>query len=356
MSNIQKQIVQYDEAIRLKRFDENATLREKRDVVLRRLREQFARMRAAGREVPTFEWFNQGSYEMGTGIDPTNGDYDIDVGLDFNIAKEKFPDPVKLKELVQEALDGHTLLGTEIRRSCVTVKYQVDGEQGYHVDLAVYACDNPTRLPHTRYIAKGKQHSELAHRFWEPSDPQGLTDWVDSRFSGEAKKQFLRVVRVLKGWKSCLFEPNGNGAPSGIGLTLAAGQWFQPEVSLDLVTKVTTCDDRKALRNLVDTMVRSFQTVPSAENPGKTAVRLTVALPVSPRNDVFMRMTEGQMSTFKMRLEKLREVLDAVAAEVDPVEACTRMQKQFGERFPVPDKPDTAQSGGRAITSSGVSA
>lgn len=356
MANIQKQIVQYDEAIRLTRYGENATLVKKRNAVLNRLRDEFAEMRKNGREVPSFEWFNQGSYEMGTGINPANGDYDIDVGLDFNTTKETYPDPVKLKELVHEALENHTPLGTKIRRSCVTVHYQIDGEQAYHVDLAVYACGNVEATPHTLYLAKGKQHSEAAHRFWESSDPKGLTTWVENRFANEAEKQFLRAVRILKGWKSYLFDHNGNGAPPGIGLTIAAGCWFQPEVATDPVTKVTTCDDRKALRNLIDMMIRSFTTIASVENPGQMAVRLTVSLPVSPRNDVFKRMTEGQMATLKMRLEKLREVLDAVAIEEDPVEACKKMQKQFGDRFPVPAKEDTAQSRGRAITSSGVSA
>lgn len=356
MANIQKQIVQYDEAIRLTRYGENATLVKRRDAVLNKLRERFKKMREEGREVPTFEPFNQGSYEMGTGIDPSNGDYDIDVGLDFNATKASYPDPVKLKELVFEALDGHTPLGTVIRRSCVTVNYQIDGEQAYHVDLAVYACDNVESTPHTLHLAKGKQHSEAAHRFWEPSDPKGLTEWVERRFEGEAEKQFLRAIRVLKGWKSYLFDHNGNGAPPGIGLTIAAGRWFQPEVTTDPVSKVTTCDDRKALRNLVDTMIRSFTTIASAEKPGETAVRLRVDLPVTPWKDVFTRMSEGQMATFKMRLEKLRDLLDEVAREEDPVEACKKMQRQFGDRFPVPAKEETAQSRGRAITSSGVSA
>lgn len=356
MANIQKQIVQYDEAIRLKRYGENATLGKRRDAVLNKLRERFKKMREEGREVPTFEPFNQGSYEMGTGIDPANGDYDIDVGLDFNITKAGYPDPVKLKELVFEALDGHTPLGTVIRRSCVTVNYQIDGEQAYHVDLAVYACDNVESTPHALHLAKGKQHSEAAHRFWEPSDPKGLTEWVERRFEGEAEKQFLRVIRVLKGWKSYLFDHNGNGAPPGIGLTIAAGRWFQPEVATDPVSKVTTCDDRKALRNLVDTMIRSFTTIASVEKFGETAVRLKADLPVSPWKDVFARMSEGQMATFKARLEKLRDLLDEVAREEDPIEACKKMQKQFGDRFPVPAKEETAQSRGRAITSSGVSA
>ena len=34
------------------------------------------------------------------------------------------------------------------------------------------------------HLAKGKQHSEMAHRFWEPSDPKGVTAWVAGRFEG----------------------------------------------------------------------------------------------------------------------------------------------------------------------------
>jgi hypothetical protein len=356
MTNIQKQIVQYDDAIRLKRYNENATLVQKRDAVLSKLRSQLDKLRDQDPSVPTFEWFNQGSYEMGTGIDPDRGDYDIDVGLDFNTTTDKYPNPVTLKELVWKALDGHTPLGTMIRRSCVTVRYQVDGEQAYHVDLAVYAREILAGVPRRLQIAKGKQHSELTHRFWESSDPKGLTGWVEGRFSGEQEKQFLRVVRLLKGWKSVLFDHNGNGAPSGIGLTIAAGLWFRPEVATDLVTKVTTCDDLKALRSLVDTMVRNFATVFSTENPGQLAVHLAVALPVTPWNDVFKRMSDGQMATFKSRVEKLRDVLEEVSREEDPVEACQKMRKQFGDRFPVPDKAETAQSRGRAIASPGVSA
>ena len=122
------------------------------------------------------------------------------------------------------------------------------------------------------------------------------------------------------------------------------------------MTKVSTFDDLKALRALVDSMVRNFTIVASTETPGQTAVRLAVTLPVTPWNDVLKRMSEGQMATFKARLEKLRDVLDEVSREEDPIEACKKMQKQFGDRFPVPTKEETAQSRSRAIASSGVSA
>ncbi|RKH97813.1 nucleotidyltransferase [Corallococcus sp. AB030] len=143
MAKIQTQIEQFDSNIRLKRFDENKMLREKRDAILNRLREKFAALRKEGKEIPSFDTFNQGSYQMGTGIQPADGDYDIDVGVRFNCASTKYPNPVTLKITVADALEGHTEIGTDIRRSCVTVYYKLNGEQAYHVDLAVYTYDNP---------------------------------------------------------------------------------------------------------------------------------------------------------------------------------------------------------------------
>jgi len=41
----------------------------------------------------------------------------------------------------------------------------------------------------------GKKHSGEEYRYWEPSDPPGLTEKIFSRFEGEDRGQFRRVVR-----------------------------------------------------------------------------------------------------------------------------------------------------------------
>jgi hypothetical protein len=102
-------------------------------------------------DTPTFTWFNQGSYEMGTGIKPAvSGDYDIDVGIIFDINHSEH-DPVDVKTWVTDALEGHTKK-VDMRRPCVTVFYQRDDEPIYHVDLAIYSDDT---CPGTgcRYLA-----------------------------------------------------------------------------------------------------------------------------------------------------------------------------------------------------------
>ncbi|NVI98865.1 nucleotidyltransferase [Myxococcus sp. AM009] len=358
MAIIQSQLIQFDDKIRLRRFDENKELREKRDIILGKLRGRFEALRKEEKlDVPTFEHFNQGSYEMGTGIHPEKGDYDIDVGLAFNCAKTKYLNPVDLKILVDDALEGHALLGSEVRRSCVTVRYQKEGELAFHVDLAIYTYDNPDSPTRRMFIAKGKRGSGENDRHWEESEPRKLTDWVAGRFvDEEQQRQFLRVIRALKRWKTKKFATDGQNAPSGIGLTVAAGQWFKPQVTVDpFKSTTTTIDDLKAMRNLVDTMVSHF-TPTSTKADGSTLYRLAVTLPVAPGTDIFTKMTEGQMTTFRERLTQLRDCLDQVKNEVDIVEACKRMQDQFGDEFPVPEKDSTGRKAGPAIVSSAVSA
>ena len=142
MLNLQKEFLDFHENIKLS--DENATLREKREILLNKLSENICE------EAATYTTFNQGSYAMGTGIKPEDDDYDIDVGIKFDINKDDYSDPVKVKKWVRDALEGHTK-SVKIRRSCVTVTYQKDNEPIYHVDFAIYAgLNNYGKL----YIAK----------------------------------------------------------------------------------------------------------------------------------------------------------------------------------------------------------
>jgi len=224
MANVQKQFQEFDEKIKLRRLQENATLIEKRDRVIRTLREGLERLRKGGKKIPAFRTFNQGSYEIGVGVKPLDGDYDIDVGIAFELAHGEH-DPVAVKQWVLEAVEGHTAR-VEMRRSCVTVFYQVAGEPMYHVDLAVYA-DRPQNGG-KMYLARGKLNSSPENREWSPSDPEGLTAAINDRFGGDDAKQFRRAIRALKRWKDHRFPNAGHAAPRGIALAVAALHWFVP--------------------------------------------------------------------------------------------------------------------------------
>lgn len=99
MMNLQKEFIDFHNKIKLD--DENATLREKRDILLKKLKKNISIDAAA------YTTFNQGSYAMGTGIIPEDEDYDIDVGIKFNINKEDYSDPLVAKKWVRDALKGH---------------------------------------------------------------------------------------------------------------------------------------------------------------------------------------------------------------------------------------------------------
>ncbi len=351
MASVQKQFGEFHEAIKLGRFKENLTLREKRDIIRGKLEERLRGVfEKHGEECPEFEFRDQGSYELGTGIKPLNGDYDIDQGLYFKVSTDVYPDPVVLKERVHEALEGHTA-DVCIRRPCVTVFYQREGESVYHVDIAIYS-DGSQNPDGTSRLAKGKENSAQEYRFWEAADPEGLKDAVYARFEGTDRDQFRRIVRYLKRWKSHNFPRDGHAAPLGIGLTVTAYDDLQPKYS-DTFAK--TPDDLKALRDLVRAILNRFTTVWHWDEL-KSVRRLSVELPVQPYSGLFEQMTDKQMEAFEEKLKKLKEALDAADDEVDPVEACKKLQKVFGSDFPVPEPKDTGKRHAPAIVSSSSSA
>lgn len=268
---------------------------------------------------------------------PLDGDYDIDVGVAFDLAREDH-DPVAVKQWVLDAVDGHTTR-VEMRRSCVTVFYQAAGEPMYHVDLAVYAdaSQNGGKL----YLARGKANSSAEHREWSLSDPEGMTALINNRFSGDDAKQFRRVIRALKRWKDERFSHTGHAAPRGIALAVAAFHWFMPATRL--VDGQVERNDSQAMRNLVATMLQRF-------NP-----RLVTSCPAEPYDDLCSRMSEGQMIEFKAKLDTLLNALRDAAADADPHTACAKLAGELGGDFPIPEPQATAKPQHRAITSSGSS-
>lgn len=350
--SLQKQFEAFLEAIKLSRFEENQILREKRDIIKEKLESRLPEVfKKYGEVCPAFSFRDQGSYEMGTGTKPLDGDYDIDQGLYFLVSTADYPDPVVLKKRVHEALDGHTQ-EVRIRQSCVTVFYQQADEPIYHVDIAVYS-DGQMNADGSDRLAKGKMYSTGEYRFWEVSDPQGLSDTLLMYFEeGTDRDQFRRIVRYLKRWKDVNFSCDGNAAPRGIALTILAYDHLQPSYTDDFDHDA---DDLEALRILVRAALSRFNYVwDDAEQ--KSVRRLAATLPVKPWNDLFERMTNCQMQDFEHWLKDLLEALDAAAVEVDPVEACQSLQGVFGMDFPVPLKEETAKRLAPAIISSSSSA
>lgn len=310
-SPFQSRFLRFHETIKLLNTEENATLREKREAVLKRMRDRGL----------TFTTFNQGSYAMGTGVVPVQADYDIDVGVVFT-GDARPSDPLAVKRDVYEAVYGHTQ-NVEWCRHCVRVQYVKAGEPTYHVDLPVYWKD---RLTGALSLAVGKQNSGLGHKEWQDSDPQGLVDRVTSHLSGEDRMQFRRVIRYLKRWKDVHFPVMGNAAPVGIGITISALNGFTVAKDWNATTSAGY-DDLEATINLVNRMRAGFT---YAFHESEYGYRLSQRLPVRPQNDVFQRMTNQQMKEFKERLDALSTRLDAAKRSGKADE----LVRAFGADFP----------------------
>jgi len=349
MANVQKQFEEFNGNIRLGRFDQNQTLREKRDIIRRKVNEELPGVfEDHDEDCPDWKFYDQGSYDMDLGVKPLNGDFDIDQGLYFDVRAADY-DPVTLKRRVHAALDGHTD-EVRIRKPCVTVFYHRDGEHIYHVDIAVYSSASQNSDGKSR-LAVGRESTPADKREWQISSPRNLKEKILSKFEGTDRDQFRRIVRYLKRWKDKNFSADGNAAPLGIGLTVQVYQDLQATYFDRFAGKA---DDLGGLRKLIPAILSHFEAKWSLEK-GWTR-RLVVPLPVEPWNDLFEQMTDRQIEDYEEKLKKLRDALNEAAAEVDPVVACKKLRKVFGDDFPVPEETETAKQHGRPIVSSSVSA
>ncbi len=331
MADVQKNFKDFHEKIKLD--DENDVLREKRDIVLDVLKNNI------DKDVASYTTFIHGSYSMGTGIKPIDGDYDIDVGIRFSIDKDDYSDATIPKNWVFEAVDGHTK-EVKFKNSCIKVQYQKSEEPIYHVDLSVYANNNSDEK---MYLAKGNLNSSTENKFWEISDPTKFKDKVNERFSdSDDREQFRRCIRYLKRWKDLKFSSSGNVAPSGIALTVCAYEYLKSSYTYDYFTNTKKYNDLEALRVLVSQMISEFKTIYD-ENEEKYVERLVVTMPVEPNNDLLDKMTNNAILDFKDKLGMLNENLDKACEEVDPVKACEYLNRSFGDDFEIPKKETTAE-------------
>lgn len=320
MADLQKYFREFHDEIRLG-YADNAVLLEKRDTVVRDLRIGLRKM--FGVQYPKFKSFNQGSYALGTGIYPLDRDYDIDIGIIFEISRKDFP-PTEVKSWVHDALNTKNRT-VYYKRPCLTVQYHFSGEEDHHIDLAIYTKET-TFFENTRhYIAKGYVGSEEKYKIWELAEPFELLNRIKKKFAdAEDQAQFRRTIRYLKRWNDYNFYSDGNAKPRGIAITALALKLFRPNKSFDWNAWKHRYDDLKALRGFVSSIIRSFD----------MRSNIAVNLPVKPHNNLFAKMTNNQMKDFRERLSEFKETLDFAVKENDVEESCYALWQEFGDGFP----------------------
>ena len=316
MGKLQKEFGKFHDAIKLGTFEENSTLRDKRDLLIDELKKALENELVPDTDDKlTFTKFDQGSYAMNTGIIPKNDDYDIDVGVIFDINNGDY-DSKKLKKLVRDALNKVNKRTVTYNRPCITVEYA----DGYHVDLAIYANNGGDT-----YIAWGKEFSD--EHEWYKSAPKELIQWVaDTSDVSKESEQFRRCVKALKKWKEKVFTSNGNAAPPSIGITIQTRNAFEYKEDSDF----------DALLSIVRKMKNSFKSkFEYIDGTLEERKDIEVKLPVAPNKNVYYKMTSKQKHNFYEKLDELQEALEAALEEDSEHEASKILRKAFGKDFPL---------------------
>ncbi|MCF3609319.1 MAG: cyclic GMP-AMP synthase DncV-like nucleotidyltransferase [Dolichospermum sp.] len=320
MLNFQPQFLKFHEAIKID-FDNNQPLREKRDIIVNNLRDGLKKL--FPKNTPTFSYFNQGSYDLATGVVPlSNEDYDIDVGIIFNFSKNSYK-PVDVKHWVHNALNTGVRT-VQIKRPCVRVQYHQNRQKWFHIDLAIYSSDKDYSGNEVNYIAKGLIWSSDDKKIWEISEPFNLKALLKSQFSNDLdRKQLRRIIRYLKRWKDYNFLP-GTGRPTGIALTACCYNLFQPKRAYNYYTNQYEYSDLSALYHVANGIIGMF----SFDN------EINVRLPVQPYNNLFEKMSKIQMINFRIELMELKNIITHAQNDTQTQTACRKLRRAFGNDFP----------------------
>lgn len=334
MADLQKQFNQFHDDIKLSA--ENTMLIEKRDILKQNLE---SALKDNDKAPKIDKFLLQGSYATYTGINPVNGDYDIDVGVLFDCTKDDIG-IMKLKDMVFDAL-SHPSRKPTIKNPCITTQYIKNGDPDYHVDMPIYV----KRADGDAYdLAWGKSSSSAE---WIHSAPKDLVDEINNRYKDEGvRAQYRRIVKYLKSWKSNKFT--GFTVPS-IGLCLSALKHFSYEIDFH----EDTPNDLIALRRTLSIIINDFSYAGTDDNDDEL-YRLKTPLPVIPYNDVFEKLTDVQMTNLKGKMEKFHDDLVEAEKEERLEEACKLINKHLPD-FPLPDKAEAAKVVKKSMNNTGSS-
>ncbi len=309
MANLQRHFELFHNKIRVS----TEPLVEKRDIILEVIRDHLR-----DNNLPSFELINQGSYIYGVGIKPTGkNEYDIDVGLAFNIKTDDYPDATTVRKWVLKAVQGHTNKVRD-RGPCIRVHYA----SGFHVDLVIYA--KHTTSDQVEDLRLGKKDGS-----WNKSEPKKLKQYIkdaisnfkSTKIDGEAT-QLQRVVRFLKRWNDLRYEDEAEDKPTGISLLLLAIEKLLPTLS----PTSSDSDDLTGMINFCDKVLTA------AWN------RISVKKPTAEYEDVFGKISDDGMAELKTAFTTLKQALVAAKANSDVVAAASILRKIFGDDFPVVDE------------------
>ncbi|MCK5609050.1 hypothetical protein KAR91_44660 [Candidatus Pacearchaeota archaeon] len=291
MANCHDQFLKYHETIILSK-SKIEDLRQARNAIRDRIENDFT----DNDRCPVPEFAIQGSYAMGTIINPLDGEYDIDDGVYLKHLdtddNDNWPTPDTVHKWVLDSVKEHTNTPPIDKRTCVRVVYA--GQ--YHVDLPIYAelhCNN--------------LHAEKGDKGWHSSDPKTLVQWF-KKAVGQHGDQLRRMVRYFKAWAD--YNSKDGLLPSGLIFTVLIVEKFLSNEREDI------CFGKLAT-NLFERILYS----PYILNPTDSG------------EDLYERYDDAQKKRFIDTLKRLKNsAADALAAESNK-DSCKKWRGEFGKRW-----------------------
>lgn len=189
------------------------------------------------------EVFPQGSFRLGTVVQPISGkgEYDIDLVCQLAIDKESTTKE-ELKHLVGERLKQNPQYRPLLqeRRRCWTLVY----DKSFHIDI-LPAITNTEKSDQGLWITDRELHK------WQSSNPKGFAEWFKAQSLEEyrqervrlakvltlsvedvpewqVKTNLQRVVQILKWHRNVHFQRQPDIKPVSIIITTLAAQAYQP--------------------------------------------------------------------------------------------------------------------------------
>lgn len=327
--SIQNQFNKFHDAIKLTReSDSYKAAREKDDSIKEDIKKAFKE-----EGYPVINDFLQGSHSTDTGVNSLVGDRDVDRAIVIDIVNAP-DDPVDPKKTIRDVLKKRGFSDRKIKKPCVTANYASDD---LHFDYPVYKSDALGNLE----IAIGKEFSGEAERYWDGSDPKGLSDYVNDKngnLTDKERAQFRRIVRYLKRWRDERYASEQERKKVySIGLTLMARACLASQIDEE-----GRANDLLALRETVYAILHTggFFTLTDAINE-KYDVK--VNLPVKPWRDVFEKNGSSVGTQLRSKFLKLISKCDDALAEENVIKQSEIMRSQLGDDFPIPEKNDSVR-------------
>lgn len=271
-----------------------SSLKTAKDTLRERVKKYFSKELKI--ESPKF--WSQGSYAMGTIVNPLEGEYDIDDGIylqHLDVNKDNWPTPETAHKWIYDAVKGHTKEDPIDKRTCIRVIYS--GQ--YHVDIPIYGT-----YAGEYYLA------EKGEDGWRYSDSRVFSDW----FAKEVKQkgeQLRVIVRYFKAWADFKSKSKSIKLPSGLVLTVLVSENYISEEHDDYAFGITAKNIYK-----------------------KIASEFAVYNPVDNSEILTSRLTDIQKENFRGLLSDLAESINKALGEKDKKDACQIWRTEFGDRFP----------------------